>query len=81
MDAFIQKLSSKSVHERLCTEPKGDPREAFMFAVAYEEETQQHKAHEGENTEKYENKQERVLVVDEKETHAPVVALILQRIT
>ena len=35
------------VIQKLCTEPKDDPQEAFRFAVAYEEGVNQHKASEG----------------------------------
>ena len=34
------------VQQRLCTEPKENPEEAFRFAVAYEEVVNQHKSFE-----------------------------------
>ena len=49
METFVQNLNSKMVQQKSCTEPKGDPREAFSIALAYEEGVYQHKAFEGAN--------------------------------
>ena len=38
MENFIQNLYSKAVQKRLCTEPKGTPKEALSFVVAFEED-------------------------------------------
>ena len=47
MDTFIQNVNKKAVQQKLCTEPKEDPQEAFRFAVAYEEGMTEYKAFEG----------------------------------
>ena len=56
-DTFIQNMNQKSVQQKLCTEPKNDPNEAFRFAIAYEEGINQHRANEGGSAiEEVENK-------------------------
>ena len=40
-------MNNKTVQQKLCTEPKTDPQEAFQFAIAYEEGINQHRAFEG----------------------------------
>ena len=37
MNTFMQNMNKNTVQERLCTEPKNDPQDAFRFAGAYEE--------------------------------------------
>ena len=63
MDTFIQNMNNKNVQQKLCTEPKDDPQEAFRFAVAYEEGISQHKAYENATKE---IKSEPVYTVTEK---------------
>ena len=46
MDTFIQNMNNKMVQQKLCTEPKEEPQEAFRFAVAYEEGISQQKTFE-----------------------------------
>ena len=46
MGTFIQNMNNKSVQQKLCTEPRDDPQEAFRFAVTYEEGINQHKEYE-----------------------------------
>ena len=65
MDTFIQNMNNKTVQERLCTEAKNDPQEAFRFAVAYEEGVNQHKTYEGRNAYQ-EIKQEPVFARNER---------------
>ena len=47
MDTFIQNTHNKTVQERLCTEPKDQPKEALNFAVAFEEGISQQKSFGG----------------------------------
>ena len=42
MDTFIQNMNNKMVQQKLCTETKDNPQEAFRVAVAYEEGISQH---------------------------------------
>ena len=67
MDTFIQNMNNKSVQQKLCTEPKDDPQEAFRFAVAYEERISQHKAYENAGKEM---QSEPVYAVTDKKIHA-----------
>ena len=46
MDTIIQNMNNKMIQQKLCTEPKEEPQEAFRFAVAYEEGISQHKTFE-----------------------------------
>ena len=46
MDTFIQNMNNKMLQQKLCTEPKDNPQEAFRFAVAYEEGISQHQTFE-----------------------------------
>ena len=46
MDTFIHNMNNKTVQQKVCTEPKVNPEEAFRFAIAYEEGVNQHKAYE-----------------------------------
>ena len=46
MDTFIQNMNNKTVQQKLCTEPKENPEDAFRFAITYEEGVNQHKASE-----------------------------------
>ena len=36
-DMFVLNMSNKQVQERLCTEPRENPRDALQFAIAFEE--------------------------------------------
>ena len=56
-------MNNKSVQQKLCTEPKDDPQEAFRFAVEYEEGISQHKAYESSTKE---SKSEPVYAVTER---------------
>ena len=56
MDAFIQKMHTRTVQERSCTEPKENPQEALRFAVAFEEGISQQKSFTGANEMKKEPK-------------------------
>ena len=56
MDAFIQKMHTRTVQERSCTEPKENPQEALRFAVAFEEGISQQKSFIGANEMKKEPK-------------------------
>ena len=49
---FIQNMNNKTVQERLRTEPKADPQEAFRFPVAIEEGFFQHKTYQGRHADK-----------------------------
>ena len=48
MDAFIQNINNKTVHQRMCTEPKDTPDEALRFAVAFEGGISQQRSFGGE---------------------------------
>ena len=61
-------MNHKSVQQKLCTEPKDDPQEAFRFAVEYEEGISQHKAYESATKE---IKSEPVYAVTERTTLVP----------
>ena len=63
MDTFIQNMNNKKIQQKLCTEPKNDPEEAFRFAVAYEEGISQHQTFENG---KPEIKSEPIYAVTEK---------------
>ena len=67
IDTFIPDLTSKTMQERLCSEPKADPQDAVSFAVGYEEGDNQHKTYEERNADR-EIKQEPVVVVNERKT-------------
>ena len=67
MDTFIQNINNKMVQQKLCTEPKDDPQEAFRFAVAYEEGITQHKTFETGTT----IKNEPVYAVTERKNPCP----------
>ena len=56
MDAFIRNMQQKTVEERLCTEPKENPKEALRFAVAFEEGISLQKSFTGGNEIKKEPK-------------------------
>ena len=49
MEAFIQNMHNKTVKERLRTEPKNRPQDAFSFAVAFEEGISQQNSFAGGN--------------------------------
>ena len=65
MDTFIQNMNNKTVHQKLCIEPKNDPQEASRYAIADEDGINQHRTLEGGNVMK-ENKNELVCAVDER---------------
>ena len=67
MDAFIQNMRHKTVQERLCTEPKENPKEALQFAIAYEEGISQQKNFAGGA----EIKTEPVMAVEGRTTRNP----------
>ena len=67
MDAFIQSLQTKTVQERLCTEPKDQPQEALRFAIAFEEGIGQQNILVGSN----EVKAETILAVGGRTTKNP----------
>ena len=47
-DIFILNMKNSAVQEKLCTEPKTNPKDALEFAIAYEEGTLRQKSY-GEN--------------------------------
>ena len=63
MDTFIQNMNNKTVQQKLCTESKENPEEAFRFAIAYEEGVNQHKAFEAATGTK-ESKQEPIMNIN-----------------
>ena len=65
MNTFIQNMNNKMVQQKLCTEPKEEPHEAFRFAVAYVQGISQHKTFE---TGARETKAETVSAVAERKT-------------
>ena len=67
MDAFIEDMQNKTVQERLCTEPKEQPQEALLFAIAFEEGISQQKNFVGDA----EIKMESVLAVERQSTRNP----------
>ena len=65
MNTFMQNMNNKTIQQKLCTELKNDPQEAFQFAIAYEEGINQHRAFEGGSAIK-EVKNEPVCAVNER---------------
>ena len=65
MDTFIQNMNKKTVQQKLCSETKNNPQEAFQFAIAYEEGINHYRAFEGGRAIK-EIKNEPVCAVNER---------------